>query len=360
MSIKHLFLTAAALLLSTAGLMAQQVEQVTIGDNLNYGLTYSLPLTRIDFLVSAQVTRVEAGPFAPYAEKYLGLHDVPQADETRWEIRQIEMRAAGQPDSARTYHIQFSEKGAMPTFYLSDSRCLLAINQQPALPAAAPEPAPAETPRLVLKPTDVMTSDILKAGSKAKQAELVADEIFSLRESRADLIRGEADNVPNDGQQLQLMLDNLTAQEEALLSLFVGNTTVTTEQRTFSIVPETEVSRQPLFRLSRQLGFVAPDDLAGAPYYVSVALLEDNRMPPMDVKALKRLEHGIAHCVPGKARLTLFTARETLVTGDFPIAQFGHVEQLPQAQFTDRKKTCSAEFVPSTGALQLFLTSVAE
>ena len=235
---------------------AQSVQQVTIGDNFDYGLTYSLPITKIQIQVSAHCTKVVAGEFAMYAEKYLGLKDVAQQDQVSWEITQIQLRGVAKADSARTYHIYFSDKAALPTFYLTDDRCLWAINQKPEQPAPSVEmpSQPQKTTSLKFKPTDVMTSDLLKAGSKAKQAELVAEEIFSIRESRSDLIRGEADNVPNDGAQLQLMLDHLTAQEEALLSLFVGTITETDVVRTFDYIPTDEVERELVFRLSRELG----------------------------------------------------------------------------------------------------------
>lgn len=351
---KYILAVLAAFI--TTAVLAQTVQQVTIGDNFDYGLTYSLPTTKIQIQVSAHCTKVVAGEFAMYAEKYLGLKDVALQDQVNWEITQIQLKGVAQADSTRTYHIYFSDKAALPTFYLTDDRCLWAINQKPEVTAPSvvmPSQTQTTTP-LKFKPTDVMTSDLLKAGSKAKQAELVADEIFSLRESRSDLVRGEADNVPNDGAQLQLMLDHLTAQEEALLSLFVGTTTESDVVRTFDYVPSDEVDRELIFRLSRELGFVSNDDFAGAPFYVGVSILEDNRMSEMDINACKKLEKGIAYCVPGKARITLYNAKSVLAEGDIPMAQFGHVEMLPQGQFTNKKRPCSALFVPSTGAIKIF------
>ena len=62
-------------------LLAQNVEQVTIGDNMNYGITYRLPQTAIRITVRAHCVKTEAGTFAPYAEKLLGLTDAAQSDE---------------------------------------------------------------------------------------------------------------------------------------------------------------------------------------------------------------------------------------------------------------------------------------
>lgn len=336
---------------------AQQVQSVTIGDNFNYGFTYHLPQTVLEVAVSATCTKTVAGQFAPYAEKFLGLHDVPQADQVRYEVTQLSMRPVPKADPLRMYHITFSEKGAMPTFYLTEDRCLCAINRDPQLSEGVSKATVAETEadaKPHYKPSDVMTADILKAGSKAKQAELCAQEILSIRESRSELIRGEADNTPKDGLQLKLMLDNLAAQEEALLSLFVGTTTTSALSRTYSYIPQAEVQQFVLFRFSSELGFVEPDDLAGSPYYINVSLVEDLRMEMSDPKALKKLEKGIAFCVPGKAHVQCSDIRQTLFESDFLIAQFGHVEQLPQAQFGNAKKPCAALLEPSTGALRMF------
>lgn len=348
-------LVAVTLLATLSSIsFAQQVQQVTIGDNFNYGLTYSLPTTVMQLTAKARCTKTVAGPYAMYAEKFLGITDAPQSNRTEYEITHLRMEAIPQANSQTTYHISFSEKGALPTFYLTDDRCLLAINQAPVLPKPEVEDLVDPGQQLRYKPTDVLTPEILKAGSKSRQAQLIAQEIFSIRESRSELVRGESDNLPHDGKQLQLMLDNLAAQEEALLSYFVGTTTVTEQKRVFSFAPTDVVTDHVVIRFSRDLGFVEADDLAGSPLYVSLSLLEDNRMPEMDEKARKRLEKGIAFCIPGKAHIRVYDSQTTLAQGDMYLSQFGHVEQLPQAQFTDKKKPCSAVFDPATGSIKVF------
>lgn len=349
---RHIAAALAAIIAGSA--LGQQVEQVNIGDNMNYGITYSLPVTALQVQVTARCARTVAGQYAMYAEKFLGLHDVALTDRTECELSGIRLESVAKADPVNTFHISFPEKGALPTFYLTDEHCLWAINMAP--PQVAPEVAkPAEAPKsLTYRPTDVLTSDILKAGSKSKQAELIAQEIFSIRESRSELIRGEADNTPNDGRQLQLMLDNLTAQEEALLSFFVGTTTVSEVSRTYTYVPTGEADHDVVFRFSTELGLVDADDLVGAPFYASVTVIEDNRLPDLDPKQRKKVEKGIAFCVPGKAHVRIFDVDGPLTEGDIWMSQFGHVEQLPQIQFTDKKKPCSALFTPATGALRIF------
>lgn len=75
---------------------------------------------------------------------------------------------------------------------------------------------PATTQKKKINPRDFLTEEILMAGSTAKMAELVAKEIYNIRESKNALVRGQADNMPKDGEQLKIMLANLEEQEAAM------------------------------------------------------------------------------------------------------------------------------------------------
>ena len=338
-------------------LHAQSVQKVSIGDNQNYGITYTLPMTAVQLKVKATMTKTEAGVFAPYAEKYLGLTDVALADQTQWELNSISLELAALPDTSKTFHVNFSEKGALPQFYLSDNGSLLSINREPEVnETPLVQPDLSAKPKLTLKATDVLSEEILKAGSKAKQAELTAREIFSIRESKRNLLKGDVDNMPADGASFQIMIDNLNAQEDALLSLFEGVSTVSNVERTFEYVPTDNVTNEVLFRFSSYEGFVAADDLLGEPYYVSVSIIDDNRMtaPVVADGKKKPATNGIAFNVPGKASVKVSFNGETIIETTAQMGQFGHVEQLPAAQFNDKKKVTSAVFTPLTGSIKLY------
>lgn len=340
-------------LATAATMQAQTVQKVTVGDNQNYGITYTLPKTVIKVTVNATKTSTTAGVYGPYAEKYLGLTDVATSDRTTWEINSITLEGVAAADTTRTFHIDFSEKGGLPEFYFSEEGTLLSVNRAPevAKPAVTPKKAE-EAKKLTLKATDVMSEEILKAGSKAKQAELTAREIFSIRESRKNLLKGDVDNMPADGASFQLVLDNLDAQEQALLSLFVGVSTVETVDRVFEYVPTANVKNEVMFRFSRFDGCLDSDDLLGEPYYLTINILEDNRMAAAPADPKKKL--GIAFNVPGKASVKLIYKNEAIVENTLQFGQFGHVEQLPVNQFTDKKKMASAALNPLTGSIKIY------
>ena len=332
---------------------AQTVQKVTVGDNQNYGITYTLPKTVVKVTVNATKTTTTAGIYGPYAEKYLGLTDVASSDRTTWEINSIALNTVAAPDTSRTFHIDFSDKAGLPEFYLSDEGTLLSINRAPeTIRPSVKLNKDGETKKLTLKATDVMSEEILKAGSKAKQAELTAREIFSIRESRKNLLKGDVDNMPADGASFQLVLDNLDAQEQALLSLFVGVSTVETVERVFEYVPTANVKNEVIFRFSRFDGCLDSDDLLGEPYYITVNILEDNRMAAAPADPKKKL--GIAYNVPGRAQVKLIYKNEAIVENTIHFGQFGHVEQLPVNQFTDKKKMASASFNSLTGSIKIY------
>ena len=197
-----------------------------------------------------------------------------------------------------------------------------------------------------VNPRDFLTEEILMSNSTAKMAELVAKEIYSIRESKNALLRGEADNMPKDGAQLKLMLDNLTLQERAMTEMFAGK--VTTEEKiyTIRIVPK-EMKHEVAFRFSKKLGIVANNDLAGEPVYITIADLKSINIPEADPK--KQVD-GIAYNVPGRARVTLDYHNEELYNAEIPITQFGVVEYLAPVLF-NKNSVIKVLFDTNTGAL---------
>ena len=54
----------------------------------------------------------------------------------------------------------------------------------------------------------VFSEELLMAGSTAKQAEVAAKQIYRVRESRLNILTGEADNLPPDGEAMKLVSSN--------------------------------------------------------------------------------------------------------------------------------------------------------
>lgn len=314
------------------------------------GVCYYLPQTAFRITVTAERTLTKPGDFNKYASRYLRLQDVPVEESVSWRITDIKMEPYGVPDKSKAYNIKVKSKTVAPLVGLSKDGILLSINAE-AQETTLPE-VPKGTPAKPLpNPRDFMTQEILAAGSVAKQAELCAQEIYDIRESRNALTRGEADNTPKDGAQLKLMLDQLDQQANVLESLFRGTTQTSTEVFTLTYLPTQFAERDLLFRFSKKLGAVAGDNLAGEPVYISLKNLETIPEPvedPQVAKKKEKLQQGVYYNVPARVETKIFTAEKEWAKMETPMGQFGTVEILSNTLF-DKKSTIQVTFFQTTG-----------
>ena len=301
--------TIFALLLGcVAPSLAQtEIERFQPGVTLE-GVNYFLPKTVFEVVLTTEKATTKPGEFAAYADRYLRLKDVPTVESTQWALKAVTLMPYGVPDSTKAYSIKLRAKTAAPLVSLTDDGLLIGVNAD-----VTPEPAP-ELPKPVAAPKpvngrDFMTHDILTAGSTAKMAQLTAEEIYDIRDSRNALVRGEADNTPKDGAQLKLMLAG---------------------------------EKQLLCRFSRKLGLVAADDLSGEPIWITVKPVGSMPAVVNDAETAKKkakMEQGLYVNQPRRAQITIFTAQQTLLTTELPVAQYGTTEVLSDALFNKKLET---------------------
>lgn len=339
-----------ALCFSFIGMQAQtDVSKFVPGSTLE-GVSYFLPKTAFRVTIITEKTVTKPGDFYKYANRYLRLPNVPAEESVAWSIKSIKLEPFGVPDKEKAYSIKIKSKTVAPLVGLSSDGILLSINTEaeeeflPELPDAVPA-AKLEDPR------SFMTQEMLAAGSTAKMAELCAEEIYDLRDSRNALIKGEADNTPKDGAQLQLMLNQLDKQTAALESMFKGTQQTSTEVTSFNFLPNQETDKEILFRFSQKLGIVDADDLAGAPVYVSVKCMESLPKTEMDediAKKKAKMEKGVFYNVPARTKVSIFNNQQEFCTTELPMGQFGVVEILSNMLF-DKQATTKVTFFQSTG-----------
>ena len=348
---KHL-LPLALLALSALTAKAQtDVAHFIPGSTLE-GVSYFLPRTAFRIVVEAEKTVTTPGELNKYALRYLRADNVPTTQSTEWKITKVTMEPYGVPDRSKAYSVKVRSKTLAPLVSLTRDGILLSINREaeetflPAIPEGKPAPT-------LPDPKKYMTQDMLAANSTAKLAELCAQEIYDIKDSRNALVRGEADNTPKDGAQLKLMLDQLALQAETLESLFKGTTQTSTHVFTLNVTPESE-GQHVLFRFSRQLGFVDADDLSGRPIYLTIQG-QDNLPQPVEdeVVAQKKakMEKGIYYNVPAREAVTIHDDQQTYAHGEYAMGQFGLVELLSDALF-NKNVTTRVSFYQQTGGVE--------
>lgn len=351
MTSKNLFI-AMAIMACTCSITAQtQLSKYQPGITTD-GAIYYLPKTAMHFVVQVEKTTYTPGEYAAYAERYLALQNVKADKSTSFRVTKVIMQTVGQADTAKCFAVKFNAKSTATNLELADDGVLLAINSQ-GIRQEHPQrfiPAPKVRP---VNPRQFLNEEILSAGSMAKRAELIAQEIYNVRESKNLLTRGEADYMPKDGEQLRIMLNQLNEQDEALTQLFAGTTVRDTSEYIIMTCPMQSVTDMVLFRLSQHLGLVEADDLSGEPYYLTVEDLHIVPAPAPDKKKKKKLEEeGIYVNIPGRAKVTVSHNNQTLYTEECTVAQFGNVELLSAELFNKRYIT-HLRLNPVNGGLEM-------
>jgi hypothetical protein len=303
------------------------------------GAIYLLPKTGIRIAIQVEKTTYTPGELCKYAERYLRIKEVSPTPSVSFRITGIRQEAYAVADTSKHYAIEFNAKTAATNVRLSDDGILLGINTDPQ-PQSKSLSSPHSPLSTKIDPRQYMNEETLAAGSTAKMAELIAQDIYEIRESRNLLVRGQADNMPKDGEQLRLMLNQLDKQDQAMTSLFIGITEKDTTEYVITIIPNKTSDQQVLFRFSQKLGLLESDDLAGEPYYYKVEDLKT--VPPVEVidpKKKNKQAPGVYVNVPGKLRSTISDAKGSIDTAEFPAGQFGNVELLSGALFNKRYTT---------------------
>lgn len=343
---KRNIIIALTFCMSLASMAQTQVTEFNPGIAAN-GVNYVLPKTVLRMDASAIKVEYMPGEFAKYAERYLHLKGVASEPSTTWKMTTLAVRQEGVPDTAKIFTVKLKDKTVAPMVQLTPSGILVAVNTNADVEEHA---IPAD--RIVRHKMDArqyLTEEILSATSTSKMAELTAQEILDIRESKNAIKRGQVEAMPQDGASLKIVLDELNRQEEALTQLFTGYADTTFTAKTFTVMPAGDISEQVLFRFSTKLGFVDADDLAGDPYYLSVKDRHTVVLPDAKEAAKRKIE-GLVYNMPGMANVTISTMQGKVYEQELPFAQFGTIDTLSPTLF-NKGATTKLTLYPATGGL---------
>ncbi len=342
--------TLLALTLTAATSISAQTQVTNFTPGIvAEGVNYALPKTGLQLEVVSTTTTFTPGELSRYAERYLHIENVKHTAGTQSVISDMTLNTISIPDTAKYFTIKLKKKTIAPFVQLTPEGIILAINDNN--PVA--EPTSLSVPDATsnhLNPRNYMSNEMLSAGTSAKLAELVAAEIYDIRESRSLIMKGQVDTMPKDGPSLQIILDELNRQETALTQLFIGYEETKSEKRTFTFIPDGDIEKHILFRHSDKLGFVDNDDLAGTPYYISI---KDNHTVPTPTSVDKDMKEigGVAYNIPSMADVTIFSVHRKYVSQQMPFGQFGSVDILSSTLF-NKEATTKVQFNPLTGGLK--------
>ena len=292
--------------------------------NVQNTIVYSLPKTKLFIEVETEKATYVPGDFYQYSERYLATKDVVTEEKTNYSLKNIRVNTEVVPDENRTYSISWNTKKAvLYNITVNEKGILCGIN-------TTCEPKTQLKKKIVHRQTLAKKHDLLPMGeeyilatSKAKMAELVAKQIYNIRENRMMLLAGDVEHYP-DGKSFALLMKEMDKMERELTELFVGKVIRETQTHTIEYVPENPSANDILFRLSVLSGVVSSGDLSGAPYYISIATT-----PSQLAAAPQEQSNSVIRTIyPASAKITISNEATTYFSGDFCLPQFGTVVEL--------------------------------
>jgi hypothetical protein len=315
------------------------------------GPVYTLPRAELHIEIETTETVQTPGPFAQYAERFLGLTTVCQEPTNTYAITAALIKAKSIPDPSTRYLITPVSKSKSTGFIeLTDDGILKSINGtanqerlhslKESRPTKETEPQPYQIPQ-----SAVTTREMQLSASTAKQAELAANQLFNLRETRLSILNQETEQTPADGQAFKLVLEEINRMEKYYLELFTGTISTKKTINKYVYLPVKEES-VILCRFSQQKGLVDKSDLSGSPISLSLTIVNGQKkvtLPESNEKTPAIT--GIYFRIPVSTSCTLSADNQLVFQEEFTIPQFGWIETLP-VNFTKE-----VELNPETGAL---------
>ena len=249
-------------------------------------LVYALPQTVISVEVEAVREDFHAGPYARFAQKYLGV-DARQADEVTYKVAGVSLTPYTEADPASRYTLA-PGKG-LPAFLSLTAQGLIATGdgQGEAMQwrftadsqgdfadkGVGSNLSSASTTlyRSVAGRTVGVQQEMVVAKSMEDRAREAADMIFRLRRSRVDIITGDTD-ATYSGEAMGAAIAEIARLEKEYMSLFIGYSEFQTQKMNYEIIPtrENKNQRYVAFRLSDADGLVSADNVSGKPYLLEL------------------------------------------------------------------------------------------
>lgn len=291
-------------------------------------LTYSLPKTEFVIQINGEKVTEKTGRFYQYSERYLATSDVILADKTYFRLKSITITPYTTADKSRTFTFVPQKKSITSHLTVNEKGILCGINTEPAEIKNLPKPKTIniEYKSNESKPLPLSEEDLL-AGSVAKIVESTAKQIYRIRENRIDLLSGDVEFTPTDGQSMQSMIAQMDKQEEELTKLFTGTTTIEEFSQALPYTPIGSMKDEVLFRFSSFEGVVPSNDLSGKPYYISIDFKPIEKIPTEKNK--KKAKEEIFVIQPVTSNVIISDGAQVFWQNTLILPQLGELTTLP-------------------------------
>ena len=313
-------------------------------------VVYALPTTVVEIKAEAVREMFTAGPYARFAQKYLGIEAVAENRET-FVLKSLSVESMTEADAAQMYVVEIKDKNAAANFLsFSAEGLIMSFDQTNSLAATFQLPTNENsnfTDRGVesnlgrekvtlyrssqtngaLDKVPVQQNQVVEKNPE-RRAEEAANVIFNLRKKRIELISGDVDGIfSSDG--LRAALDEIKRIEDEYLSLFLGKTTSDTQSSVFYVTPLAAQEKQlyVAFRFSDVQGLLPANNVAGRP--ITLELLSDAKATSVRMTSSDGKIPHIAYRVPETTQVRINDGQTTLLQTRMNVYQLGKTLSFP-------------------------------
>ncbi len=333
------------LLIGAVMVCAVQAQMVEEGEA---ALVYYAPKTAVALDFTYTVETQVRGQFAQFAESLLGATDVVTENSSSYTLDEVRISTSTSADQSRPHKITVD--GGIPMlFTINDKGLLTGYNISPESQADRrvrheSSTRPAVKSRISPKRIAPYPEEVLKAGGPASQARETAKQILHIRETRMYLLSGEVERAPADGKAMELVLEELDRQEEALTELFIGKRTKKTEHKKVTLnsihrngSQDREIYKEYLY-FSGENGFTSKENVDADSILVWIGCHKAH-YKASEIDAKKSKKRGdeasqVIYNLPGDAVVRVIYQGRLLGERTIPVAQKGIDVPLPKSLFT--------------------------
>ena len=294
-----------------------------------------------------------AGPYAKYAEKYLGIKP-RQNDEVAFQLTQIKMTPYVEADQSRRYSFNVKKGSVDASFLKLSSQGLISFSdanfgdesiwrfptrtQGDFASKGVNSNLTSESTTLYRNEKKEsaynkvsVQQDMIVEKSPEKRAAETADMILKIRQQRFQIVTGDTD-ATYSGEAMGAAIAELTRLEQEYMTLFVGYSEYQTQVMRFEVMPDAERESQMYiaFRLSDSAGLVPADNLNGRPVVMEIVpqvFAEPEVTEVLDEKSVKPVE--AYYRIPAMCTVKLINSGDVIMQTRLPIYQLGRESSLP-------------------------------
>ncbi|MFA5641610.1 MAG: DUF4831 family protein [Bacteroidales bacterium] len=350
-------LLALLVLLITSNLSSQILNP---GDRVPVGaIVYSLPITNIHLVVEATHDSFVAGPYAKYAQKYLGVEALQESRES-YKLSSVELIPYIEADPSVNIALYLgNQRNASANFLEMINQGLIMWSDSYAGKSQKMQYPNLNSNELYVKAMSgsnltsekstlyrtvqsrtgservaVQQSQVVEK-SVEKRAQEIASQIFHLRAKRLSIITGDTD-ATFSGDALRAAVEEINRLEDEYLSLFMGKSTTSVQKMSFDVVPKSNNEKQIYiaFRLSETSGLMPANNLSGRPVVLELIKEEQLGVVNMDVSITGK--DKVIYRKPIVVNARVMDGQELLVQSRIPVYQMGELLSFPLGVATGR------------------------